>query len=369
LLTQACSAAVDTGGERWTLRDGKLERARDLFSEIQRAVKRTRALERRDMAFKTFLARHVDRLISLDARRFARSLAEGFDAAHVERASARAIVAEWAGGNSLRASQYRPMRGYGPLLDTLAAELRYRGGLLQLDTPIDLVRWTRQGVEVRGSFLGRAFDARAHCAVITLPLGVLQHTSRAGGLRFAPTLSQKRDALALLAPGPVYKVLLRFRTPFWEKLDDRRYADAAFFHAPGAVFPTFWTSLPVRTPLLVAWAAGPNADRLAGVGEKRIIAEALRSFGALFGRADACESSLESAWVHDWQRDPYARGAYTYVKVGGENAASALAQPLEDVLFFAGEATDTQGEVGTVTGALQSGRRAAEQVMSMLGRS
>jgi monoamine oxidase len=75
---------------------------------------------------------------------------------------------------------------------------------------------------------------------------------------------------------------------------------------------------------------------------------------------------LEGAWVHDWQSDPYARGAYSYVKVAGEKAREQLAAPLRDTLFFAGEATDTEGEAGTVAGALQSGERAAREVLRSL---
>jgi monoamine oxidase len=71
---------------------------------------------------------------------------------------------------------------------------------------------------------------------------------------------------------------------------------------------------------------------------------------------------LEAAYVHNWERDAYARGAYSYVAAGGGNARQELATPLGGTLFFAGEATDTTGEATTVTGALRSGARAALEV-------
>jgi hypothetical protein len=40
-----------------------------------------------------------------------------------------------------------------------------------------------------------------------------------------------------------------------------------------------------------------------------------------------------------------------------------LAQPIADTLFFAGEATDSQGEQGTVHAALTSGIRAANEIV------
>jgi monoamine oxidase len=291
-------------------------------------------------------------------------LAEGFDAADTRRASARALVEEWTGSGSIEAPQFRPLHGYGALAASLHSELRGTGVRLQLETVVQHVRWRRGEVRIEGSFLGRSFSARASRAIVTLPLGVLQRSRGEGRVRFEPALAQKRDALMHLAPGPVLKVLFRFRRAFWEELDGGRYRRAAFFHAPGARFPTFWTALPVRVPLLVAWAAGPNAARMAGAPKATIIATALESLTRLFTGADV-HAMVESAWLHDWQSDPYARGAYSYVRVGGGHARRALAQPLLDTLFFAGEAADDE-DAGTVAGALASGERAASEVLASL---
>jgi monoamine oxidase len=369
LLAKAATAAVDTGGAHWSLREGTLAPADELFTEIRTAMQETQVLEKQDLAFDAFLKRHLQGKLSRDACAYARMLAQGFDAADTRRASARAIVAEWTGGASVDAPQFRPLGGYGPLLATLAAELRGSSVALQLHTMVRHVRWQRGCVEIQGTWHGRGFTARAKRAIITLPLGVLQCPARApGAVRFTPTLTAKRAALTHLAPGPVIKVLLRFRTAFWEELEHHRYRDVAFFHDRTAAFPTFWTALPVRTPLLAAWAAGPSAQRLAGTQKPEIITHALESLCAVFrGRSDI-ERALESAWVHDWQSDPFARGAYSYVCVNGGQARHTLAEPLAETLFFAGEAADTQGEAGTVAGALQSGRRAAREMLDAAQR-
>jgi monoamine oxidase len=94
-----------------------------------------------------------------------------------------------------------------------------------------------------------------------------------------------------------------------------------------------------------------------------IVEQAMESLSVVFGGRPRSEFELEAAYLHNWQTDPFARGAYSYLAVGGNDARSALAAPLEDTLFFAGEATDTQDEAATVTGALQSGDRAAREVM------
>ena len=116
-------------------------------------------------------------------------------------------------------------------------------------------------------------------------------------------------------------------------------------------------------PLLIAWAGGPKAARLSGAAARDIVRQAVRSLESIFGTHTGIEEQLAATWVHDWQQDPFARGAYSYVAVGGHGARRALAEPLRDTLFFAGEAADYEGEHGTVAGALQSGTRAAREVL------
>ena len=71
---------------------------------------------------------------------------------------------------------------------------------------------------------------------------------------------------------------------------------------------------------------------------------------------------LAGTFTHDWQSDPFARGAYSYAAVGGENAADELAKPIRKTLFFAGEATSSD-QTGTVAGAIESGWRAAKEAL------
>jgi monoamine oxidase len=82
----------------------------------------------------------------------------------------------------------------------------------------------------------------------------------------------------------------------------------------------------------------------------------------------AVAAELESWYFHDWQADPFARGAYSFVLAGGLDARAALAQPLDDTLFFAGEATNSDGHTATVHGAIASGRRAAREVIAHIAR-
>ncbi|HKA39928.1 MAG TPA: NAD(P)/FAD-dependent oxidoreductase, partial [Burkholderiales bacterium] len=369
LMRKAGIAAVDAPIFRVAFRDGSLApRGDDVFAEVRRVVRRhAAALARRDMSFEAFLARAA-REMSDEAVTFARMRAQGYDAAEPARLSARAIAEEWGNEGGQNAGHLRPAGGYGALLDALAAALG-SGVELRLRSVVRAVRWKRGEVEVLGTTskskgsASEPFRVVARKAVVTLPLGVLQLGPRArGAVRFSPALAAKRKPLEGLVAGAVIKVPLLFRTAFWEELEGGRYRNVSFFHAPEGAFPTFWTAAPERAPLLNAWAGGPRALRLAGKSAREIVRQAVRSLESMFGQS-GLEDLLQAAWVHDWQKDPYARGAYSYVAVGGHGAREALAAPLREALYFAGEATDFEGEHATVAGALQSGLRAGRQVL------
>jgi monoamine oxidase len=364
-LARANAAVIESSDRHFTLSNGVATSWGGSFENVQQAVRKQAAvLEREDMSFERFVEQHLT-MLSSDERAYARMLAEGFDAADAAHASARALVAEWTGDTLGDVPQSRPEAGYGALLAALDASLAREQVRLMLGATVDSVRWSPGSVEVLGQYLNAPFQMRGTRAVIALPLGVLQAPAGSpGAVRFDPPLpDDKRQALQLLASGPVVKIMLRFATPFWQRLHGGAYRDASFFHVADAPFRTFWTQAPVQAPLLVAWAGGPRAESLAKAGTAGAIAQlALQSLGRLFGAQAGVTDQLESFYWHDWQQDPYARGAYSYVLVGGSNARAQLAEPLQNTLYFAGEATDTVDEAGTVTGALQSGLRVAHEI-------
>ena len=362
LLRQAGSAAIDTAGEYWTFLDGRLQRRTEsLVGKVRAAIEAADVLSRPDMSLEDFLASEQGRALPEDARAMARAFVSGFDAADPQLVSLHSVAEEWRSGGMLDSSQSRPLGGYRTALHALCAALSGSRVRLQLQTVVTAVRWSDRAVAIDGLRLGQPFHATARKAIVTVPLGVLKAPADApGAISFTPPLEGKQAALGKLLSGPVLKVALHFARPFWEEQDGGQYADASFFHTPGKVFPTFWTTVPVRAPLLNAWVGGPSAARLCELTDEEIVRQAMDCVRAVFNGNDAPE--LQAAYVHNWARDPYARGAYSYVAAGGGKAREALATPLSGALFFAGEATDTTGEATTVTGALRSGARAAQEV-------
>ncbi len=293
----------------------------------------------------------------------ARSFVEGFEAADPARASARAIAAEISSG--VDATIARPVGGYAPLFDDLAARCARAGVDVRLNTPVERIAWRPGEVTIETHGAGDAV-VRARCAIITVPVGVLRERG-ANRLTFAPELpGDKQTALLGLEMGHVARVVLAFHTPFWEQVAGGRYRDAAFFRCASGAFDVFWTQLPLRDRSVVAWAGGPRAAAMAGSSPSERIERARDAFGALFGDVELARREFAGGATHDWSADPFARGAYSYVAAGAGAARAALATPVEATLFFAGEATATDGQGGTVSGAFATGWRAADEAARAL---
>ena len=176
--------------------------------------------------------------------------------------------------------------------------------------------------------------------------------------------------------GTVVRIPMLFREPFWEakslerRTGGRSLSGMSFLHSSDDDIPVWWTAAPVRATTLVGWAGGTRAARLIGLSVTEIEDRALAALARQFGmQRRRVESLAEHCWHHDWVTDPHALGAYSYALVGGSTAAKRLARPVNDTIFFAGEAADEAGRNGTVHGAIGTGYRAAAAVARLTLRS
>ncbi len=289
-----------------------------------------------------------------EARALLLSYAEGFHAADPARLSVR-WLAEVEAAHPADASSLRTSDGTGRLVQALAAGLDAAVSI-HFNTPVRSIRWTR-GKVVAASDGGR-WEAEA--AIVTVPLSILKAPQDdAGALRFDPPLEEVRAVAALLEMGAVVKVVLEFREPFWRASEPLR--DALFFQAPGQPFPTWWTGPDPSENRLTGWVGGPGAERLAGYDADRLTEVAVASLAGTLGLSSAeIADQVVAAFHHDWLGDPFARGAYSYVGVGGASAHRTLSRPIERTLCLAGEACAGGGLNATMDGAIESGRQAAD---------
>ncbi len=364
LLREAGMSAISTGGESWSCANGSLRHDETDFLTGAKLFERTRSLQS-DESAERFLRRFENDGATRAMAALARLFVEGFEAADPSRASALAIAQEWRSGVDLESA--RPLGGYGPLFERLQRDCETVGAQIRLSARVRAISWRRGGVAVTTSEAKGEQTIRAHAAIVTVPLGVLRQRGGAGALAFEPPLPPaKEDALRGIEMGQVVKVVLRFRSRFWERLDNGVYRNAAFFRCDGQPFATYWTHVPIRSELVVAWAGGPKAIALRNKSRVTVIERARDGFAALFGDGAQARDEFEEGMMHDWEADPFARGAYSYVVVGAGQARAALAAAVDDTVFFAGEATSIDGQGGTVNGAFETGARAGAQVAAVL---
>lgn len=357
LLTLTRRVAYDVVDEHWELKDGKLEQNDDFWQRLEKVFEQIDKHEGADQTLANFLAAHSWR-ISRESARLVESYIEGFDAADKNQVGIEWIKLANRAEDQLGEALLRIPGGYQPIMQELADQITHAGSVLRLGVQVSEIQWKRGNARIIAAG-GEHFEAPA--AIITLPLGVLQTPAdQVGYVRFSPDISSKRPAINLLRMGPVVKLLLRFDEPFWENSIDQ---NVSFMHAPQETFPTWWTTLPFRTSILTGWAGGPAAKSLSNQPADVVLAQAMDVLSKLTKLDTLQLRTRLRAWhISDWQNDPFARGAYSYGAVNGAHAANELARPIESTLYFAGEATHA-GMSGTVSGALASGTRAAQELL------
>lgn len=357
LLRRACLPVRRIATPHWLQRAGRWERIRDLDERLACVTRRIRPGRACQLSFAEYFRRHPA-AVAPEEWALARNFVEGFEAAPLGRISARSL----AGETMDERHQYRLPHGYDEVVDALVREAREAGATLRNGVAVEAVWWRRGRVELRAHD-GTSFLARR--AVITWPLGVWQARTGRGAVTFEPELKQKRAWAGRMAMGHVIRLTLRFRPGPWRKLAHRLpalRAGPAFVHSQVSGVPVWWAL--TRQPVMTGWAGGPVAIALGKRPGAVVRDRALRSLARLAGTEFAVLRAALADWqLHDWSRDPFARGAYSFTAAGADDAGRRLRAPVQRTLYFAGEATADGGEVGTVHGALGSGVRAAREVL------
>jgi monoamine oxidase len=354
--------------EHWHLRGKKLRRL-DMWKEADRVLAKFPKRLRTDLSFDEFVKKNRSKLPRGASLRLAYLYIQGLNAAHARSISVESLVAGAKEEEKIEAQRlFRPLQGFDQLVGALSAVAQRHGARIRLGEVVEHVAWSREGVAVTTD------DAvyRARHVVVTLPLGVLQAAPGSrGAVRFDPAIPGKIAQARRLAMGPVVKVALRFTEPFWETLSlptvpkGKTLRDMGFLFGDQLRVPVWWTYLPLRTRVLMGWAGGPHAEALSDLDEREILRAALESLSKLLGLSVAdLRRRLQAHKVSQWQTDPFSRGAYSYVPVGALDAVKRLARPIDGTLFFAGEATQYQGMSATVAGAIQTGWRAADEILA-----
>ncbi len=351
-------------GHRWSREGNRWENLDDLTSVTHIIMEKMRALGGDDRPLAESLRLCCDEPTLKAAQSELIGYVEGFHAADPARLSSRWFI-EVEKNQPADASGLRTMEGTARIAELL---LHASNARVELGTVVRAVRWRRGrvSIELESHGVSRSIDGDA--ALVTLPLSILQappgHPSH---VEFSPPLVMRSAALEKMAMGKATKIVFRFRETFWKSIGP--LAQMLFLHAFDQPFPTWWTMEPVDTPMLTGWAGGPQSDRLGTTNPERLCELAITSLAsALVVPRETLDNQLVSWHLHEWNSDPFALGAYTYVLAGGLDAHKTLGRPIENTLFFAGEATVGKGFNATMEGAVESGERAAKEIRGVLAR-
>lgn len=261
--------------------------------------------------------------------------------------SAAMLSAHWFDhGKSFKGDDAIFANGFQVLIEHLAAGMH-----IELGQIVKEIVWDERQVRV----LTETQEFAADYAIVTLPLGVL----KAKKVQFTPELpSAMQLAIEKLGFGVLNKCYLRFPKSFWPNdVDWLEYIPQR--HGEWAEWVSFLRV--AGQPILLGFNAANQGKEIESLSDQAIVKSAMVTLQRIFG------SSIPEPTDHQitrWESDPFSLGSYSFNAVGSTpKMRTQLTLPLQNKLFFAGEATEADYP-GTVHGAYLSGIRAAKQILA-----
>jgi monoamine oxidase len=245
------------------------------------------------------------------------------------------------------AFNWRVVEGYGTLVSAYGATLP-----AMLDCPVTGIDHSGKRLQIQTSKGSIATDQ----AIITVPSAILA----AERIRFTPARPEKIEAARGLPLGLADKLFMSLDNAEEFPMSSRLFAhtdrtETAGYH----IRPFGW-------PMIEAYFAGACAAELETRGEAAFFDFAVAELVGVLGSDFA--KRLKPVRVHCWGIDQYALGSYSFALPGDADRRAALAEPVDDRLFFAGEACSLH-DFSTAHGGYLTGVAAAEGVIAARGKS
>jgi monoamine oxidase len=242
-------------------------------------------------------------------------------------------------------TNWRLHEGYGRLFEALAEGLP-----VARNTAVTRIDHSRRVIQVetaRGTLTARR-------VIVTVPTSIIAGEV----IRFDPLLPDKIEAAAGLPLGVDDKLFISLpgRLPGIDH-------DAYLVGSTTSRETMSYQVRPLDRPAIYCFFGGRFAAALEQEGEGAMFAFAADELARLFGNGARKQLGLLAATA--WQRDPWARGSYSYALPGHADDRAVLAAPVDDRLFFAGEAT-SPNFFSTAHGAWLSGITAADAALASL---
>jgi monoamine oxidase len=316
-----------------------------------------------DMSLSVFMDKYLNGGELFETRNSLARMAEGFDVADIEKLSIFFFREELE--EASRAELHRVEGGYGGLIQHLYSEIIKRGGKIITGAEVKEIFVQNDLVNAKCS---TGDVKKAERIIVTVPIGILtSDPGTKGHITFGPQLTNYIEAAKKIGYGPVVKASLQFQSCIWndEKFakELRQIPDLGFLFC-NERFPVWWTQSR-DLPLITGWVGGPKAKDLSHSDNAQLLDMAIQSLAAALDTTEVFIQSNISAWhISNWGTRPFFEGAYSYNTTESTKARKLLNIPVNNLIYFAGEALNESHEIGTVEAALQSAEQVVKKILA-----
>jgi monoamine oxidase len=237
---------------------------------------------------------------------------------------------------------WRVRKGYGTLISAYGADLP-----MMLDCPVTGIDHSGKRLKVQTSKGAITADR----VIVTVPSAILA----AERIQFDPPLANKIEAARGLPLGLADKLFMSLA-----QAEEFQPSVRVFAHKDRAATAGYHIR-PFGWPMIETYFGGRCAAALEAGGDAAFfdfaVAELIGVFGSGFARR------LKPIRVHRWGKDPFALGSYSFAVPGSADCRATLAEPVDDRIFFAGEACSLH-DFSTAHGGYLTGVAAADRVIA-----
>lgn len=248
----------------------------------------------------------------------------------------------------------RIKEGYGAVLDFLVNECVEKKVRIHLNSEVKAIDMKNNDISIACQ---DGNTCLAEKVIITVPLPLLY------SINFNPQIPEKLAATSQIGFGGAIKIIISFKERWWVNGHSPDLKSMNYLVSNEAI-SVMWTQYPNETAILTCWLGGTHADKYKDLTENEILEIAYTSLTTMFkvNTSTLKKLTLQSK-VMNWYNDPFSKGAYSYPTVETERAIAELKKPVDNRLFFAGEAITNDKVMGTVEAALMSGQETARIIL------
>jgi len=327
---------------KWKQQHDILEGWNDLFHRMEKI--------KNDMTLLDFLDKYYKDDKWADMRRNVIGFAEGFDVADIKKVSVKSLYKEWSHEEEIN---FRTIGGYQLLIDFLKGECEKKGCRIVTNEMVKQIDWEPGSVTV---YTATDNKYEGEKVIVTVPVSILQKSLSKASINFTPPLDDYIDASKQIGFGSVIRIVLEFKEDIWKK-------DTGFIISDEMI-PTWWTQLPDPALILTGWVGGTKADALSNETDDEILYKALVSLSNIFEMPlEKIKEKLSAAKIFNWQKNELALGGYSYSTPGSDEARKLLNTPIDNTIFFSGEALYQGNSPGTVEAAIIQAKKTAAKIL------